>query len=42
MPDLYIAGEIVPQEDGVKLNSKGGKLHNLTAQGWQHFNPNQN
>jgi len=42
MPDLYIAGEIVPREDGVKLNSKGGKLHNLTAQGWQHFNTNQN
>ena len=41
LPDLYIAGEIVPAEDGVMLNSKGGKLHPLTAQGWQHFNPNQ-
>ncbi len=38
MPDLYIAGEIVPQADGLKLNSKGGKLHDLTAQGWAHFN----
>ena len=41
LPDLYISGEIVPAEDGVMLNSKGGKLHPLTAQGWQHFNPNQ-
>lgn len=41
LPDLYIAGEMVPAEDGVMLNSKGGKLHPLTAQGWQHFNPNQ-
>lgn len=40
LPDLYIAGEIVPAEDGVMLNSKGGKLHALTAQGWQHFNAN--
>jgi thiamine-monophosphate kinase len=37
LPDLYIAGEIVPAADGVKLNSQGGKLHELTAQGWKHF-----
>jgi len=42
LPDLYIAGEIVPPKDGVKLNSKGGKLHNITAQGWRHFDPHNN
>lgn len=37
LPDIYIAGEIVDAKDGVKLNSKGGKLHDLKAQGWRHF-----
>jgi thiamine-monophosphate kinase len=37
LPDIYIAGEIVPKEDGILLNSKGGKLHPITAQGWKHF-----
>jgi thiamine-monophosphate kinase len=37
LPDIYIAGEIVPKEDGLKLNSKGGNLHKIIAQGWNHF-----
>lgn len=37
LPDIYIAGEIVPAEDGVKLHTKGGNIHDITAQGWQHF-----
>ena len=37
LPDIYIAGEIVPREDGAKLHTKGGKIHPLTAQGWNHF-----
>ncbi len=37
LPDIYIAGEILAAEDGVKLNTKGGKLHDLKAQGWKHF-----
>lgn len=37
MPDIYIAGEIIPAEDGIKLNTKGGNLHDITAQGWKHF-----
>lgn len=37
LPDIYIAGEILSAEDGVKLNTKGGKLHDLKAQGWKHF-----
>jgi len=40
MPDIYIAGEMVPKEDGIMLNSKGGKLHAITAQGWKHFDGN--
>lgn len=37
MPELYIAGEILDAKDGVKLNTKGGNLHDITAQGWTHF-----
>ena len=38
LPDIYIAGEIVDAKDGVKLHTKGGNIHEITAQGWQHFN----
>ncbi len=37
LPDLYIAGEIVPQADGIKLHTVGGNIHDLKAQGWSHF-----
>lgn len=37
MADIYIMGEIVKKEDGVKLHTKGGNIHPLKAQGWQHF-----
>lgn len=37
LPDIYIMGEIVPEEDGIKLHTKGGNIHDLTAQGWKHF-----
>lgn len=37
LPDIYIAGEILEAKDGVKLNTKGGNLHDLKAQGWKHF-----
>jgi thiamine-monophosphate kinase len=37
LPDIYIAGEILPKSEGIMFNSKGGKLHPLQAQGWQHF-----
>jgi thiamine-monophosphate kinase len=37
MPDIYIAGEITPAEDGVKLHTKGGNIHPIQAQGWKHF-----
>lgn len=38
LPDIYIAGEIVKKEDGIKLHTKGGNIHDITAQGWNHFN----
>lgn len=41
LPDLYIAGEIVPAKDGLKIHTKGGNLHQIPAQGWRHFSPNQ-
>ncbi|MEZ5040905.1 MAG: thiamine-phosphate kinase [Saprospiraceae bacterium] len=37
LPDLYIMGEIVPAKDGIKLHTKGGNMHEISAQGWQHF-----
>lgn len=37
LPDVYIAGEIVQQAQGIKLHTKGGNIHPITAQGWQHF-----
>lgn len=39
LADIYIAGEIVPKEDGLKLHTKGGNLHEIPAQGWRHFKP---
>lgn len=41
LPDIYIAGEVVPAEDGLKLHTKGGNLHAIPAQGWRHFSPNE-
>ncbi len=37
LPEIYIAGEILDAADGIKLNTKGGNLHPLQAQGWKHF-----
>lgn len=37
LPDIYIMGEMVKKEEGVKLHTKGGNIHPLQAQGWQHF-----
>lgn len=37
IPDVYIAGEILDAKDGIKLNTTGGNLHDLKAQGWVHF-----
>jgi len=37
LPDIYIMGEMVKPEHKVKLHTKGGNLHPITAQGWKHF-----
>lgn len=37
MPDVYIAGEIMPAEHGLVLLTTGGNYHRITAQGWNHF-----
>ena len=39
MADATIIGEITEKGSGISLHSKGGKIHPLEAQGWQHFNP---
>ena len=35
--DIKIIGEIVSASDGIRLQTKGGNFHPLTAQGWQHY-----
>ncbi|NJL74193.1 MAG: thiamine-phosphate kinase [Saprospiraceae bacterium] len=37
LPDIYIMGEIVSPDDGIKLYTKGGNIVPLKAQGWKHF-----
>ncbi len=37
MNDIAIIGEITDAKDGATLHTKGGKIHQLTAQGWKHF-----
>ena len=37
MPDIYLMGDIVKADEGVKLHTTGGNIHPITAQGWQHF-----
>lgn len=37
LPDIYICGEMTEASEGVKLHSKGGNIHPLKAQGWNHF-----
>jgi thiamine-monophosphate kinase len=37
MPEVFIIGEITEAADGLKLHTTGGNIHNLTAQGWNHF-----
>ncbi len=38
MPEVFIIGEITDESDGVKLHTSGGNIHDITAQGWNHFN----
>lgn len=38
MADATIIGEITEPGQGISLHSKGGNIHPLKAQGWQHFN----
>ena len=37
MESVYIIGEMVPKDDGVKLHTSEGNIHPITAQGWTHF-----
>jgi hypothetical protein len=37
MPSVYIIGEIKPLEAGIKIHSKGDRVHDIEAQGWVHF-----
>ena len=37
MPDVVIIGEITPATDKLTLHTTGGNIHELKAQGWNHF-----
>jgi thiamine-monophosphate kinase len=37
LPDIFIMGEITPASDGIKIHTSGSRIHDLKAQGWQHF-----
>ena len=37
MPSVYIIGEITDADDGIKLHTTGGNIHDIKAQGWNHF-----
>ena len=38
MPDIYMMGEMTDAEEGIKLHTKGGNIHDITSLGWNHFN----
>lgn len=40
LPDIAIIGEITKASEGIKLHTKGGNIHDIKAQGWQHFENN--
>lgn len=40
LPGIYIIGEIRTEAEGVKLQTSGGNIYPITAQGWNHFNNN--
>lgn len=35
--EISMIGEITEKKDGIKLHSSGGKIHDIKAQGWKHF-----
>ena len=37
LTQLFIIGEITTKEEGIKLHTSGGNIHDLKAQGWRHF-----
>ncbi|SEQ87377.1 thiamine-phosphate kinase [Neolewinella agarilytica] len=37
LPNIYISGEIVGKDDGITLHTTGGNIHEVKAQGWNHF-----
>nr|MBS0037564.1 thiamine-phosphate kinase [Saprospiraceae bacterium] len=36
LPGIHIIGEMRPENEGVKLQTVNGNLHNIVAQGWRH------
>jgi len=38
LPGIYAIGDVLDAREGIHLRTKGGKKHLLQAQGWRHFN----
>jgi len=41
MPGVFLIGEIIQATDGIKLHTTGGNIHDIKAQGWDHFNADE-
>ena len=39
MDDVYIVGEVRHAHEGIKLLTTGGRMVEMSAQGWNHFKP---
>jgi thiamine-monophosphate kinase len=37
MPNIYMMGEMTSPDEGIKLHTKGGNIHDITSLGWNHF-----
>jgi thiamine-monophosphate kinase len=37
LPGIYIIGEVRTEEEGIRLETSGGNLYPISAQGWNHF-----
>ena len=37
LPSFYYIGEMTSPDQGIKLKTPQGNLHDITAQGWKHF-----
>ena len=42
LPDIYMMGEMTEKQEKIKLHTKGGNIHPIEAQGWNHLKQQSN